>query len=86
MIELLKGGLEGYHPIPEEIYHTRFLLAVCIQVPAVLIDLIDPWLEGLIDFMGIPQCFPNLKSRQVVADSRPAFFFCPGTRVLASCE
>ena len=46
-----------------------FFLAICIQVPAVLIDLIDPWLEGLIDFMWVPQRFPNLKSCQVVADA-----------------
>ena len=82
MYLLFKGGLEGNHPIAEKIYDAFFFLPICIQVTAILIDLINPWFEGLIDFMWVPQFFPNLKPSEVVSELGPTFFFGPWARVL----
>jgi hypothetical protein len=73
----LERGREGSHAVPEEAHFTHFIGSVGIQVAFVMVNLIDPRVERILNLVGVPQKLAYLESGQVPAHAGPSLFLGP---------
>ena len=73
-----KRRLKGNNSILKELNQPNILFPIRIQVPWIVIDLIDSGVVVYLHFMGIAQDSANLRSGEVSFDGVPECFFALG--------